>query len=160
MSMSDESAYGAAILIDELMNEDRELRLNSMRQLSTIARALGVERTRTEFIQYIRENFDDEDDEEVLLEMAEQLGVFIPYVGGAEHATVLLPPLKGLCSDGESRVRDKAVESLCKIGSQMREPDLIESFIPLLKVSTLDIVSWQQQYTAYKPLRIASHYLI
>ncbi|XP_070024758.1 serine/threonine-protein phosphatase 2A 65 kDa regulatory subunit A beta isoform-like isoform X2 [Nicotiana sylvestris] len=65
--------------------------------------------------------------------MAQQLGVFIPYVGGVEYATVLLPPLEGLCRVGETCVRDKAVESLCKIGSQMREPDLIESFIPLLK---------------------------
>ncbi|XP_050889151.1 serine/threonine-protein phosphatase 2A 65 kDa regulatory subunit A beta isoform-like, partial [Lathyrus oleraceus] len=30
-------------------------------------------------------------------------------------------------------VRDKSVESLCRIGSQMREQDLVEHFIPLVK---------------------------
>lgn len=37
--------YPVAILIDELKNEDMKLRLNSIRRLSTIAVALGVERT-------------------------------------------------------------------------------------------------------------------
>ena len=43
-SMTD-SLYPVAILIDELKNEDMKLRLNSIRRLSTIAVALGVERT-------------------------------------------------------------------------------------------------------------------
>ena len=40
-----DSLYPVAILIDELKNEDMKLRLNSIRRLSTIAVALGVERT-------------------------------------------------------------------------------------------------------------------
>ncbi|RVW49550.1 Serine/threonine-protein phosphatase 2A 65 kDa regulatory subunit A beta isoform, partial [Vitis vinifera] len=112
-------------------NEDIQLRLNSIRRLSTIARALGEERTRKELIPFLSENNDDDD--EVLLAMAEELGVFIPYVGGVEHANVLLPPLETLCTVEETCVRDKAVESLCRIGAQMREPDLVESFIPLVK---------------------------
>ena len=35
----------------------------------------------------------------------------------------------------ETCVRDKAAESLCRIGSQMRESDLVEYYIPLVKVS-------------------------
>tara|TARA_B110001452_G_scaffold196636_1_gene166645 strand:- start:170 stop:385 length:216 start_codon:yes stop_codon:yes gene_type:complete len=42
---SETSLYPVAILIDELKNEDTKLRLNSIRRLSTIAVALGVERT-------------------------------------------------------------------------------------------------------------------
>ena len=132
MAMIDEPLYPIAVLIDELKNEDIQLRLNSIRRLSTIARALGEERTRKELIPFLSENNDDDD--EVLLAMAEELGVFIPYVGGVEHANVLLPPLETLCTVEETCVRDKAVESLCRIGAQMREPDLVESFIPLVKV--------------------------
>jgi len=66
--------------------------------------------------------------------MAEELGVFVPYVGGVEHANVLIPPLETLCSVEETCVRDKAVESLCRVGAQMRESDLVESFIPMVKV--------------------------
>ena len=134
MSMVDEPLYPIAVLIDELKNDDIQLRLNSIRRLNTIARALGEERTRKELIPFLSENNDDDD--EVLLAMAEELGVFIPYVGGVEYASVLLPPLETLCTVEETCVRDKAVESLCRIGSQMRENDLVDWFIPLVKVRT------------------------
>ncbi|RWW01640.1 hypothetical protein BHE74_00032475 [Ensete ventricosum] len=131
MAMIDEPLYPIAVLIDELKNEDVQLRLNSIRKLSTIARALGEERTRKELVPFLGENNDDDD--EVLLAMAEELGVFIPYVGGVEYAHVLLPPLETLCSVEETCVRDKAVESLCRIGAQMRESNLVNWFAPLLK---------------------------
>ncbi|CAL9248666.1 unnamed protein product [Arabidopsis halleri] len=126
MSMIDEPLYPIAVLIDELKNDDIQLRLNSIRRLSTIARALGEERTRKELIPFL-------DDDEVLLAMAEELGVFIPYVGGVEYAHVLLPPLETLSSVEETCVREKAVESLCRVGSQMKESDLVDHFIPLVK---------------------------
>ncbi|CAH8358477.1 unnamed protein product [Eruca vesicaria subsp. sativa] len=131
MAMVDEPLYPIAVLIDELKNDDIQLRLNSIRRLSTIARALGEERTRKELIPFLSENSDDDD--EVLLAMAGELGVFIPFVGGVEHAHVLLPPLESLCTVEETCVREKAVDSLCKIGSQMRESDLVDFFVPLLK---------------------------
>lgn len=137
MAMIDEPLYPIAVLIDELKNEDLQLRLNSIRKLSTIARALGEERTRKELIPFLSDNNDDDD--EVLLAMAEELGVFVPYVGGEEHAHVLLPPLETLCTVEETCVREKAVESLCRIGSQMREQDLIQYFIPVVKVRLLDM---------------------
>ncbi|KAL8255389.1 hypothetical protein R6Q59_033610 [Mikania micrantha] len=91
MSMVDEPLYPIAVLIDKLKNADIQLRLNSIRRLSTIARALGEERTRKELISFLSEN--DDDDDEVLLAMA--------------------PPLETLCTVEETCVRDKAVESLC-----------------------------------------------
>jgi serine/threonine-protein phosphatase 2A regulatory subunit A len=132
MAMVDEPLYPIAILIDELKNDDIQLRLNSIRRLSTIARALGEDRTRKELIPFLSENNDDDD--EVLLAMADELGGFIPHVGGVDYAHVLLPPLESLCTVEETVVRDKAVESLCKIGAQMRERDVVEWFIPLVKV--------------------------
>lgn len=51
-----------------------QLRLNSIKKLSTIALALGEERTRTELIPFLTETIYDED--EVLLALAEQLGQF------------------------------------------------------------------------------------
>ena len=47
------SLYLVAILIDELKNEDVQLRLNSIRRLSSIAVALGVDRTRDELIPFL-----------------------------------------------------------------------------------------------------------
>ncbi|OVA03963.1 HEAT [Macleaya cordata] len=119
---------------DEMLNVESSLgasKASGPIRLSTIARALGEERTRKELIPFLSENNDDDD--EVLLAMAEELGVFIPYVGGVEYAHVLLPPLETLCTVEETCVRDKAVESLCRIGAQMKESDLVDWFIPLVK---------------------------
>lgn len=74
-SGTDESLYPIAVLIDELKNEDVQLRLNSIKKLSTIALALGVERTRSELIPFLTETIYDED--EVLLALAEQLGKYL-----------------------------------------------------------------------------------
>ena len=65
-----------------------QLRLNSIKKLSTISLALGVERTREELIPFLTDTIYDED--EVLLALAEQLGSFTALVGGSDHAHVLL----------------------------------------------------------------------
>jgi serine/threonine-protein phosphatase 2A regulatory subunit A len=82
--------------------------LNSIKKLSTIALALGVERTRSELIPFLTgtlsllfiENkkppslffFIDTiyDEDEVLLALAEQLGTFTQLVGGESYVHVLL----------------------------------------------------------------------
>ena len=112
-------------------NEDISLRLNSIRRLGTIALALGEERTRKELIPYLNDCNDDED--EVLLAIAEELGGFVPYVGGPKYAYTLLQPLETLSTVEETVVRDTAVDSLCKVGSTMGEADTAEHFFPLLK---------------------------
>ena len=45
--------YPIAVLIDELKNDDVQLRLNAIRRLSTIALALGADRTREELIPFL-----------------------------------------------------------------------------------------------------------
>jgi serine/threonine-protein phosphatase 2A regulatory subunit A len=45
--------YPIQVLIDELKNEDIQLRLNSIRKLGTIARALDAKRTRDELLPFI-----------------------------------------------------------------------------------------------------------
>lgn len=70
--------------------------------------------------------------------MAEQLGGFVPYVGGPNHAHCLLPLLENLSQVEETVVRDQAVASLCKIGEQLPDSSVAEHFVPLVKVSRLD----------------------
>uniref|UniRef100_A0A1I8H5L7 TOG domain-containing protein n=1 Tax=Macrostomum lignano TaxID=282301 RepID=A0A1I8H5L7_9PLAT len=128
---ANEALYPIAVLIDELRNEDVQLRLNSVKKLSTIALALGVERTRTELIPFLTDTIYDED--EVLLTLAEQLGTFIPLVGGDQFAHVLLPPLESLATVEETVVRDKAVESLRKLAASHSPADLEAHFVPLVR---------------------------
>ena len=133
-STEEMSLYPVAVLIDELKNEDVQLRLNSIRRLPSIAMALGVDRTRNELIPFLdgaftpfcwrcsssrtlplmvqvlstraaTDSMDDED--EVLLALADELGNFVHYVGGAAHATALLQPLETLATVEETAVREK-----------------------------------------------------
>uniref|UniRef100_A0A672HS30 Serine/threonine-protein phosphatase 2A 65 kDa regulatory subunit A beta isoform n=1 Tax=Salarias fasciatus TaxID=181472 RepID=A0A672HS30_SALFA len=145
----DDSLYPIAVLIDELRNEDVQLRLNSIKKLSTIALALGVERTRTELLPFLTDTIYDED--EVLLALAEQLGNFTMLVGGPEYVHCLLPPLESLATVEETVVRDKAVESLRKISQEHCPVDLEVHFEPLtLVMPTLrqaaEDKSWRVRY--------------
>ena len=101
--MASDTLYPIAVLIDDLKNEDIKQRLNSVRRLPTIALALGEERTRTELLAFLLETGDDED--EVLLALSEELGKFVPYVGGKDYAHVLLKPLEPLCAVEETVIR-------------------------------------------------------
>lgn len=48
-----------------------------------------------------------EDEDEVLTALSEELGNFTEYVGGPEHAHVLLSPLENLAAIEEPLVREK-----------------------------------------------------
>lgn len=113
----DASLYPIAILLDELKHEDTQLRLNATRRIKTIAEALGPERTRGELLPFITETIDDED--EVVLILAEELGDFLTEVGGSAHAAVLVDPLESLCTVEETVIRDRAVESLRRLSAQV-----------------------------------------
>uniref|UniRef100_A0A0N4Z163 Protein phosphatase 2A regulatory subunit A n=1 Tax=Parastrongyloides trichosuri TaxID=131310 RepID=A0A0N4Z163_PARTI len=130
MESDEESLYPIAVLIDELRNEDVQLRLNSIRKLSVIALALGAERTRVELIPFLTDTIYDED--EVLLALADQLGNFTALVGGPNFVHYLLPPLENLANIEETVVREKAVESLRRVADKHSTQSLEENFIPML----------------------------
>ena len=52
-----------------------------------------------------------EDEDEVLTALSEELGKFVEYVGGPEHAHVLLSPLENLAAIEEPLVREKVRSS-------------------------------------------------
>ena len=92
--------------MDELRSEDVQLRLNAIHRISTIALALGPDRARDELIPFLQDSIDDED--EVLLELAEELGKsFEEYISGPPHAHLLFGPLENLPTVEETLIRDK-----------------------------------------------------
>src|SRR5882757_7951114 len=92
--------------MDELRSEEVQLRLNAIHSIPTIALALGPDRAREELIPFLQDSVDDED--EVLLALAEELGKsFEQYVGGNERAHVILGPLENLSTVEETLVREK-----------------------------------------------------
>ena len=111
--------YPIAILMDELKSEDVERRLNAIHRISTIALALGPERARDELIPFLQDSVDDED--EVLLALAAELGQnFEDYLGGPEHAYLLLGPLETLAAVEETLVRDKV-----RAGAHLARPQRV-----------------------------------
>ncbi|KAF8078611.1 armadillo-type protein [Lyophyllum atratum] len=121
-----------AILMDELRSEDVQLRLNAIHSIPTIALALGPDRAREELVPFLQDSVDDED--EVLLALAEELGRnFEEYIGGKEYAHVLLGPLENLSAVEETLVRDKAAESITKVAAVLSQAQIEEYYIPLLK---------------------------
>ncbi|KAK7521192.1 armadillo-type protein [Phyllosticta citriasiana] len=134
---SHDELYPIAVLIDELKHDDVLLRLNAIRRLSTIALALGAERTRDELIPFLDESVEDED--EVLTALSEELGNFVEYVGGPEYGHVLISPLENLAGIEEPLVREKAVESLNKVCQELSPQQVEEYFVPLtIRLSTAD----------------------
>lgn len=135
---ANDELYPIAVLIDELKHDDVLLRLNAIHRLSTIALALGPDRTRDELIPFLDESVEDED--EVLVALSEELGNFVEYVGGSQWGHVLLSPLENLAAIEEPVVRDKAVESLNKICAELSPKQVEEYFIPL--TSRLSKADW------------------
>ncbi|PVU95407.1 hypothetical protein BB561_001839 [Smittium simulii] len=122
--------YPIAVLIDELKHEDLSIRLNAIKSLKTIALALGDQRTRDELIPFLDESIDDED--EVLLVLAKELGMLVPFVGGDEYSHFLLRPLENLASLEELFVRDEAVASINEISQNMTQAQVEEFLIPCI----------------------------
>lgn len=74
-----------------------------------------------------------EDDDEVLLTMAEKLGEFVPLVGGGDRAVCLMELLGALATVEETVVRDKAVESANKVIKSLSADAVIKSVLPVVE---------------------------
>ena len=72
-----------------------------------------------------------EDEDEVVVALAEELGGFVDLVGGAEHASILVEPLEVLAGVEETVVRDRAVDSLQKVVAVV--PNVDDVMVPLAK---------------------------
>ena len=99
---------------------------------------MGPERTRDEFIPFICESLDDED--EVLLTIAEKLGEMCNCVGGDEYINRLLAPLELLAAVEESAVREMTLKSIEIVVGRMSDEHLVKFFCPFL--SRLAVKDW------------------
>jgi len=126
----DASLYPVAVLIDELRHDDMQLRLNAIKNLGTIAIALGQERTREELVPFLSEIIDDDD--EVLIALAEQLRNGVPWVGGPACAHTLTGPLEELCNVEEISVRESATAALNHLAGQMPPEQVSRHFCALI----------------------------
>jgi len=130
--------YQISLLIDQLRHDDPQIRANATKNIGSIAKALGPERTRSELIPFINESTDDDDD--VLLAIAENIGDIQSHVGGAEFYYTLLEPIELLAIVEDGSVRDAAVKAVIPIVDGMPDDHLLTHFVPF--VSKLALKDW------------------
>ncbi len=114
-------------LIEKLKSDDTCARVEATKMLCVLAEALGPERTRDELIPFVTESTDDDD--EVLVAAAEELGKMVKFLGGNEHAYLLLEPLEALVAE-ELAVREMAIESFLKVSKDLSEEDKTSKVFP------------------------------
>jgi serine/threonine-protein phosphatase 2A regulatory subunit A len=124
-----------ALLIDDLSSEDPNAKLHSIMRLKAIAALLGAERTATELIPMLTELIDKIDcNPELMMHLAAQLGSLTEILATSENISQLLDPLEVMVGNDDSVVRDKAIESMRKVGKLLDSGShLNEMYLPLLK---------------------------
>ncbi|KAL7487346.1 hypothetical protein ACHAW6_012945 [Cyclotella cf. meneghiniana] len=99
----------------QLDSDSTEARVDAMKKLALVGDAIGTEETLSKLIPYLTVNIahnEKDDDDEILLLLAGQLGLMVPGLIPGHRAMSLLPILERLCSIEETVVRDKAVETI------------------------------------------------
>lgn len=119
--------------IEKLRSDDLPSRIVAASKLTTIAKALGPQRTREELLPFIADGIDDDD--EVLEVIAVSLGKLIPYIGTNENESYikcLLQPLELLLAVEETVVREKASQSVLYISSTLSNITYNNEYIEML----------------------------
>lgn len=107
--MADSPAQSLEALLEDLKSDDIPKKANAMRNITIIGNALGFDRCKNELIPYLIEFLDD--DEEVLISMAEVIPKLFECVGGKNHAYILLEILEKLCAIEDFPVCTAAITS-------------------------------------------------
>eukprot|EP00978_Attheya_sp_CCMP212_P005656 scaffold12688_cov49-Attheya_sp.AAC.2 len=124
--------------IEMLRGDDVSARVSAANKLENVATALGVERTRKELLPFLTDAIDDDD--EVLIVIAQALGKLVMHVGGPTYAHLLLTPLELLLTVEESTVRDKATESAVLVGDSLSTESFQDQYAEM--ISRLATKEW------------------
>lgn len=115
--MAETPASSLEALFEDLKSDDLDKKANAMRNISIIGSALGPERSRAELIPYLGEFMDDE--EEVLIAMAEVVPTLFDLVGGKNFAYLLLEVLEKLSGIEDNSVCNAAVKGFLLVVSKL-----------------------------------------
>jgi len=128
MQISEEEEARQAI--DMFRGDDMSARVAAANRLEAVASLLGEQRTREELLPFLTDGTDDED--EVLLALANSLGKLIPLVGGGNHAQSILPPLELLLTVEENTVRDVASASTVLVADALPDEAFRDKYASML----------------------------
>jgi serine/threonine-protein phosphatase 2A regulatory subunit A len=98
---------------EQLSGNDAELRVDALRKLKVVGDAIGPAATLSNLLPYLLDHTDDED--EILLTMADQLGQMVPSLIPPKQCMPIIDILEQLAGVEETVVRQRAVKSMNSI---------------------------------------------
>lgn len=123
-----------SLLVDQLKNQNFNIRLYCVKNITSAAELLGPERTEDELIPLLIDliiNFEEND--EVLYEMSGQLIKLIDYISNKSNIGLVLRGLELLAGNDEETVRQQATDSLCKLITSLDEIIIQNDIFPLMQ---------------------------
>ena len=116
----------ATNLLEDLQNPDIKIKKNAFQNLRGISLALGRERTRKELFPYLKSCIDEEEDE-IIIELAKVLSNFIDCIGGKQYIKELLNLIEIILTIDDNFVRVEILNTIKSVIKQVGKVSEIES---------------------------------
>ena len=116
----------ATNLLEDLQNPDIKIKKNAFQNLRGISLALGRERTRKELLPYLKSCIDEEEDE-IIIELAKVLSNFIDCIGGKQYIKELLNLLEIILTIDDHFVRLEILNTIKLVVKQIGKVSEIET---------------------------------
>ena len=116
----------ATNLLEDLQNPDIKIKKNAFQNLRGISLALGRERTRKELLPYLKSCVDEEEDE-IIIELAKVLSNFIDCIGGKQYIKELLNLLEIILNIDDHFVRIEILNTIKSVVKQIGKVSEIET---------------------------------
>ena len=116
----------ATNLLEDLQNPDIKIKKNAFQNLRGISLALGRERTRKELFPYLKSCIDEEEDE-IIIELAKVLSNFIDCIGGKQYIKELLNLLEAILTIDDHFVRIEILNTIKLVIKQIGKVSEIET---------------------------------
>ena len=113
-------------LLEDLQSQDNKTKINAIHNLTNISLALGCEATRKELLPYLKNCINNEEEDEILIELAKILSNFLTCIGGVKYINELLNIFEVILSIDEPGIRKEAINSLKNILNQIGNLKVIE----------------------------------
>ena len=115
----------ATNLLEDLQNPDIKIKKNAFQNLRGISLALGRERTRKELFPYLKSCIDEEEDE-IIIELAKVLSNFIDCIGGKQYIKELLNLIEIIFTIDDHFVRIEILNTIKSVIKQVGKVSEIE----------------------------------
>ena len=99
-------------LLEDLQSQETKVKINAIHNLRGISLALGEEATKKELLPYLKNCVNNEEEDEVLIELAKILSNFLDCIGGKQNIKDLLGLFEVILSIDEPTIRKEAINSL------------------------------------------------